>query len=269
MMAIIIDRAPASPATAVKENLYAMFEYLGQSAKATVHLGEYGFRWRTSLAHSWFNGVLSRRPAGHDAAQVAWDSVTYFKESGVTGISWWLSPEVDSQAWARPLRDNGFQYSNQTPGMAIDLHALPLHDPGRLAIRRVENGSTLADYVRTLVRGFGMPDSTRVAFADLLADLGLEEDRPLRHYLGYLDGKPVATSALFLGSDSAGIYNVATVPAARNQGFATAMTMAPLYEARAIGFQTGVLQSSDMGYRMYQRMGFQTVCQVDYFYWQA
>jgi len=39
-----------------------------------------------------------------------------------------------------------------------------------------------------------------------------------------------------------------------------------LIEARALGYRVGVLQSSEMGYPIYQRLGFQKMCDMDHFY---
>ena len=47
------------------------------------------------------------------------------------------------------------------------------------------------------------------------------------------------------------------------------MTLFPLYEARNLGYRVGVLQSSDMGFRVYQRLGFAQYCRMDHFYWAA
>jgi GNAT superfamily N-acetyltransferase len=92
-------------------------------------------------------------------------------------------------------------------------------------------------------------------------------DLPFRYYLGSLGGKPVAASTLFLGAGVAGIYNVATLREARGRGIGAAMTLIPLYEARNIGYRAGILQSSDMAYRVYERLGFRTLCQMEHFYW--
>ena len=64
----------------------------------------------------------------------------------------------------------------------------------------------------------------------------------------------------------AGIYDVATLPKARGRGIGSALTLAPLLDARQAGYRVGVLQSSEMGYGVYQKMGFQHLCQIENYY---
>jgi predicted acetyltransferase len=72
---------------------------------------------------------------------------------------------------------------------------------------------------------------------------------------------------MILQDGVAGIYAVATLPEARRQGLGTALTLAPLGDARAMGYRVGTLQASPMGYSVYRRLGFQQVCEFGVYLW--
>jgi GNAT superfamily N-acetyltransferase len=261
------DLSPSAQALAIKANLYAFFKSMRHSPAATVYDRSYGFQWHTAIPHPWFNGILVSRPPAENAAQAIAETLAYFRSRHVSSFTWWLAPHLEPSAWAEHLLPLGFQYDHQTPGMAIDLADLPPKSPHPLVIRRVEDRQTLSEWVDTFLLGFEMPASMAPAILALFEGLGI--NLPIRHYLGYLEDEPLAVSSLFLGEGVAGVYDVATRAAARGQGIGSRMTLAPLYAARQMGYQTGILQSSQMGYPIYQRLGFRTHCQIDYFYWQA
>ena len=98
--------------------------------------------------------------------------------------------------------------------------------------------------------------------------LGL--DLPIRNYLGYLNGGPVATSTVFYGGGVAGIYCVATLPEARGKGIGAAITLKPLLDTRDNdGYNYAVLFSTEMGTPVYQRIGFRmTDARINRYLWR-
>jgi GNAT superfamily N-acetyltransferase len=126
--------------------------------------------------------------------------------------------------------------------------------PAGLMIEHVRDTKALEAWIHASFTGFGFPGADTGSGFGLFAGLGF--DLPLRSYLGTLDGEPVAASQLFLGAGVAGIYIVATIPVARGQGIGTALTLAPLRDARAMGFRVGILHASPMGLGIYRRLGF-------------
>ena len=141
--------------------------------------------------------------------------------------------------------------------MAADLKALneKFTISANLIIEPVRDKKILKHWVNSALIGFWLPSNSDNTCFNLFVDLGF--DMPLRNYLGVIDGKPVATSQLFLAAGVAGIFWVTTIPSARRQGNGMAMTLAPLREARDMGFRIGVLHPSDIGRGVYRRLGFE------------
>jgi GNAT superfamily N-acetyltransferase len=266
MTQILTDLSPESLAVAIKANLYDFFRLLATSPSAGGDASAEGFRWSTGLPYAWFNGVFYNSFPGTATGQAAHDILDYFQARDIPAFTWWLAPSLTPEAWAPYLLPLGFTYEKQTPGMAIDLDDLPPRREHSLTIQPVYDDDALTTWAETLLAGFGFPDAVLPIFQTMMTELGY--DLPVRNYLGWYEGKPVATATLFLGAGVAGVYNVATLPEARGQGIGSALTLAPLYEARAMGYRAGTLQSSSMGFGVYQRLGFEQLCQIDHFTWE-
>jgi ribosomal protein S18 acetylase RimI-like enzyme len=268
MTDILTDLSQAALAFATQANLCAFFRGLGKSPAADFQEADGLTRWHTAIAHPWFNGVLSTRPPNGSETPTIQETLRYFQSKRVAGITWWLHPSLSLSDWEPHLHPYDFQADKYTPGMAVVLAQLkpsaPM--PENLQIHRVEDFETLRVWADVFVAGYGLPPQWSGNFFELLMGLGL--DLPLRHYLGYWEDQPVATSTLFLKAGVAGIYNVATLPAARGHGIGSMLTCLPLQEAERMGYRAGVLQSSDMGYSVYSQLGFAKVCDMEHFFWR-
>lgn len=194
------------------------------------------------------------------------EAISWFRARSVTNLTWWLAPTVARQDWDNLLRTHGFHFSDGPPSMAADLRALNETGgtPQGLRIITVTDERALQAWVRTFIVGYEMPPDWEKPLLEMMTCLGPE--LPVRHYLGYLEDKPVATSNLFLSAGVAGLQFVATLPQARGRGLGGAMSLAALLEARQMGYRIGILQSSEMGFPVYRRLGFQHVCKVDHYY---
>lgn len=267
MTPILADFSSTALARAVKENLFDFLRYLGRAPQTELS-DEGGLtRWRTRVPYPWFNGALATRPAGpgDDGRVVA--IVAAFRARQVSDFTFWLAPELPAEAWGAILQVHGFRPTEGPPGMAVDLEALREAALPGLRIVPVTDAVLLRDWTTTFIAGYEVAPDWVPPLFDLLGGIGF--DLPIRHYLGYLGEKPVATSSMFLGAGVAGIQFVSTLREERGRGLGAALTLAPLLEARAMGYRVGALQSSELGYPVYRRMGFQQVCQVEHFYWKA
>ncbi len=75
----------------------------------------------------------------------------------------------------------------------------------------------------------------------------------------------MATSSLFTGAGAASIASVATLPHAQRRGIGSAMSLAPLIEARRRGFRIDTLCASAEGEPVYRRLGFREYCRTGMF----
>lgn len=187
---------------------------------------------------------------------------------GVSG-SWHVGPSMRPADLAERLRAHGFEGDGE-PGMAAQLDAIPDVDPVEgLDVERVTTNGRLDDYEHVLAQGFGEGPKEASWVRSMYDRIGFSDDAPWRHYVGHIEGRPVATATLFFAAGVAGIYFVSTVPTERGRGVGSAITRAAMIAARDNGFATAVLGSSPMGQRVYERLGFHTVCTVGVYEWTA
>ncbi len=252
---------------AIKANRFEWYDYLGHSPEAELHDNPNLMWLLTGVPFQGMNTIIRTQLTRDNVDEIIEETVAHFKSKNITSFTWWVEPGAQPTDLRGRLLAHGFTYNEGPPGMAVDLLALneDITAPSNLRIKHVRDAGTLKQWVSTLVSGFGLPDISEGVFFDLFIGLGF--DLPLRNYVGFLNGEPIATAELFLGAGVAGIYAVVTVPKARRQGIGAALTLAPLREARAMGYRIGILDSSEMGLGVYRRLGFQEYCKMSHYVW--
>jgi GNAT superfamily N-acetyltransferase len=268
MDSVLHDLSTPALVTAIEANLFEFFAAFRRWPQAEVH-DEPDMLWTlTSNPFFFVNSVLRAQltPENADAAIEA--AIARCRAKNVSML-WWTGPATTPTNLGAYLTTHGFTCEEMS-GMAVDLRSLnsTLSIPPGLAIQQVNDTDTLSQWNRAFATGMGIPDVGADAFLDLWRSLGLDTPA-LRYYTGRLNGEPVATSQLFLAAGVAGIYAVATVPEARRKGIGAAMTLAPLLEARGMGYRIGILQASPMGASVYRRLGFQECCKIGVHVWTS
>jgi ribosomal protein S18 acetylase RimI-like enzyme len=253
---------------AIEANLWELGVYFGQSPQVELHDQTDMLRYATGIVSPMFNGVARTRLAPHETEAKIKETLDYFKSRELP-LTWWNGPSTQPVDLGQRLEAYRFTRRADMPGMAIDLATLverPL-SLSCLTIESVENTETLRRWAHTYAVTFGFPEPTISTLYDLFASMGLGQNLPLHHYVGWLNGDPIACSSVFLGAGVAGIYNVGTLPDARGRGIGAALTLEPLYHARKIGYRIGVLHSSQMAFSMYRRIGFEEFCKIQTYVW--
>ncbi|HWS84402.1 MAG TPA: GNAT family N-acetyltransferase [Ktedonobacteraceae bacterium] len=218
----------------------------------------------TGTPLKFFNGVIRTSLASSDSDMKIKTLLNFF-QSRQQVMTWWVSPLARPTDLSHRLVAHGLTLSWKEVGMTIDLHNINEIPPSShgLVIERVQDEQTMQEWIRTNARGFAMDEHESTAYRKLVTSVPHHQHPVGPFYLARLDGEPVATSALYCAGGVAGIYQVSTVPSARQQGIGSAITMAALLDARAMGYRMGIVLAESMGVSVYRRLGFTACCTFD------
>jgi GNAT superfamily N-acetyltransferase len=214
--------------------------------------------YRSGLQHRLLNGVLRLR--GQDVQAAAAEA-----ERQLAGVPWrwWVGPDSDTHV-SDALLKRGYERTGAMPIMSTRLDRPLAPDlPAGLTIESPTGPEGTAKYVAAYASSFGMTslqDGMVTAERNLRTDLGV-----LIRLVGYLDRRPVASSATLISNGVAGLYWVATDPSYRGRGIGTALTVAAMNIAQDHGAQVCTLQASAMGAPVYRRLGFTQVSEIGLF----
>lgn len=212
----------------------------------------------TGIPIPLFNPVFVFEPPSDDGALR--DAVSWMRERSVPFRVTVADTAVD--AVASPLETLGLEGTDEPqPGMVrVSLDGdTPV--PNDVRIEEVTDQAGLDAMAAVTAAAFQMP-------LDLAQDTlppSIIGDDHLCALLGRVDDEPVACGLLVRSGDVAGVYSIAVLPDRRRRGYGEAMTWAVLRAGRAHGATIGALQSSPMGFSVYERMGFETVVEYHTF----
>jgi GNAT superfamily N-acetyltransferase len=188
-----------------------------------------------------------------DAPRVLRAALDYFDRGALPGAVR-VREGVDESAVAF-CTEAGLPPFARVPLFVLDRVGAPAESPRWLRIEEARNVEMHTEHVRTDAAGFGAPADVN----ERLFTSATLEHEGYRPFTGYVDGRPVATSALLITDGIAGIYGVATIPEFRRRGIAEAMTRHAIVRGAEAGCTIASLQPSPMGRALYERMGFREV----------
>ncbi len=247
----------------IEDNLEAWIPILGLVGRTSTSEPPGVQRVISAARSSLFNSIMHTRLNEEDVEA----TIQYLMQDArqrKAPILWWVSPSTQPADIGTRLLAHGFKLDDDGPGMAVNLLQLNEQRPqlAGLSIRIASGDEQLWQWCRAMADGFEIPpqlDFIIPAWHDFLAKTELETVVP---FLAWLDGKPVATSLLFLAAGAAGIYAVSTLPEARRKGIGGWVTLRALQHGRERGYTVGTLQASAMGEPVYRKLGFEAYCHI-------
>ncbi len=262
MTDILQDFSTPAIISAIESNFYAQQRIFASLPDIEQH-DEPDVTWSSSSRPlSMFNKVLNIRFTA-DEADAKIDTLLAHFQSHSRRALWWIGPGTQPTDLGRRLVRRGLTEVVKAPGMALNLQKLNEDVPVRpdLVIEPVKDLKTLRKWTSVYMVSFDFSVSEIKAFFETYAHC-FAEQFPMRHYIGWLNRKPVATATLFLSNGVAGLYNVGTHPATRVRGIGRTISLATLREARSMGYRMSILQSTSMGFHLYRQLGFQEHCTI-------
>lgn len=285
---ILTNPTPSQLEAAVEENLFALFRAMAEVLPGSelVETGKLSYHL-SFPANPMFKGVWRTRLSSDDVEQAIDETLAWFKARNAPFIFWWTGPGTTPADLGERLLARGLlsmegqmeelapglkQTAAGAPGMVADLrqvNEVVLNQvPPDFTIEVVQDEAGLLDFKRVFVESYEIPEWAGQAWVNATLRLGIGQT-PWKMYLGRLNGEPVATNMLFNGGGVASVYAVATVPSARGRGIGGAVSLKPLLEAREMGYRYAVLFSTEMGVRVYERLGFKrTAARINRYLWR-
>jgi len=221
----------------------------------------------TSVPFFPFNQVLRASLSGDVDAAI--DALLARFRARRLPFCWNLGPSTEPPDLAARLESRRPASNHSMPGMALDLSGSlpPPAPPDGLVIERVRDAAAFERWARAYNDGFDLPPGFVDALGGAYARIGFDDGTPFRHYVGLLRDQPVACSTMFLDGSVAGLWHIATLPDARRRGIGAALTIAPLHDAKDLGYATAILYASEMGQPLYQRLGFRELLRLYQYGW--
>ena len=195
--------------------------------------------------------MVERPPADPDAAIAAAE-----RHYEGTGFSMGIDLDAELHADVRAAADRaGLRLVESRPAMTVAVPELPYTPPpDGVELLRVEDPALLDQVVDVDAAAFG---GDAAVIRRFLPDAVLD-DPAQRVYAARIDGQVVAAGESALHDAIVGVFGVATIPSARRRGIGAALTAFVIAD-RAADAELALLDASDLGKGVYERLGFRTV----------
>lgn len=196
------------------------------------------------------------------------DVLAYFRARDIHEIGWSIGQDSQPAQMESYLEQRDFRrLDEENVGMALDISALRV-EASHVADLEIRELSEVADLhvLRKLeIEGFGSNETMADYYCEMYENAGFGPGKTWRHLGGWWRGEVVASTSLLFHAGVAGIYGVATVPHARQQGIARALVLRAIELARQEGYRIAILSPTSMSEGIYRRLGFREYTRIRHY----
>lgn len=248
--------------SAIERNLFKLSLNLGNVQGGCTYDGE-NIKWAYTGGLA-VNRIFPLKLNEENLREELSDVIARFKAWDVP-FNVLLCPSTFPKDIDRHLVDYGLVFSRKWSGMALNLNGFcpEVKKIPDIEIVKAEDVETLKTWAKTAGECFGAFGKMLIDMQSLFVKLDSKDNKNIFNYLALKNGVPIATCCLFKEGDTGGLYWVGTLPEARGEGIATAIVVYALKEAISMGCSVSILQASDMGKGVYEKIGFKEYCNID------
>ncbi len=209
-----------------------------------------GATWfRSGLIHPSYNGVLG---AGCDV-----DAMLARVRSWQLPVRW-LIGTGSAGTIEETFRARGLVLSDEYPAMTAAVADLPEPDLDGVTVETVERDSQRREWDDVFRDAFGLSDDVAALVAAAHAWPSRHE-RDRVYLLLRRGGIAVATAMLHSPFGVAGVYGITVRRGYRRQGLGALATLATVRAGAERGATVAMLQATQEGFPVYERLGFRTI----------
>lgn len=184
---------------------------------------------------------------------------SYFAPRTMRWSFWLCEDSLDAATRRRAravLMDRDLRPISQAPGMLAEALAPPVRPLPKIECLPVADRATRQAFGALTAVSFDIP----VGIAKTVYEPERAWFGDYRGFVGLVGGKAVGIVAIVATADALGVYSLSTLPECRRLGYGEALLRAAVaVEQQRTGIRRVVLQSTDAGYSLYRRLGFNEV----------
>jgi len=155
--------------------------------------------------------------------------INYFSSRGFPFACFRISPLTRPRSFTSLLEHYGFERKPEHEQSVMVFQGKSLEDKLNPAVTVKEISEDEIDlFNRLLITSFEMPIEWKEVFDKIILEW---MRKGAKHYLAYVEGKPVGTTTLFSLMKTGGIFNVGTLKEYRRRGIGTTLTVHALIDS--------------------------------------
>lgn len=173
----------------------------------------------------------------------------------------WISSDIWSSSLKPLFQSLNLTQQNEEIGMTLDLsHWQPDNKQPNNAIEIIQDKNALQQYAKVIAANWNPPDQNVITYYQQTAPYYLNPNFSIQFLVYQLENEIVSSLEMFpTDQHLVGFYGFATLEAYRGKGIGSQLMQYALSLAQQLGYQRVVLQASEAGLGIYQKLGFQAV----------